>query len=521
MHSLYPDRILCCFSVAMVGTASKGISYLSGDADYIRKREMRRQKSRALKGGIVEGIVEGGENVFSGFKSGFTGLLTKPIREAQKDGLEGFIRGVGMGLVGAAVKPVLGLADGITSVASGVQNQVDVPDEYTIRRPARALESCQSDSTKLAVGPVTLDGAHARDFIIKRAESHGYRDSFLGFLSLNDETRESVILSEIYIFWRRPHNLWGRTWANISHCVLTTVGVCIVLYAGKDGQYQLVDIPCPRRSIAVRLYTLIVQNSERMGYPALTLPVDKAIEALGHDESFGTLASYDSKESLENVSPRDRPPPPPIVVTSPIPDGGIPKVLKKIFNSTISLKGELDGYRFGQLNNKVMQPITGPESDVLLRASASLTEYASSWRVLDERVRRVIWEWDCVHKGLSASRCCATVFINLSSRSVQLSRVQQLLGRGFALYGSEATGCDPTHRLIRPGGRCVLLLWANTPSPLDVGHLKTNVYSTAFSMTIASTQMETLCKPKEGFQVGLLEKAVAEWWSKYVVLIHS
>jgi hypothetical protein len=485
---------------------------------------MRRQRSRALKGGIVEGIVEGGENVFAGFRSGFTGLLTKPIREAQKDGLEGFIRGVGMGLVGAAVKPVLGLADGITSVASGVQNQVDVPDEYTTRRPARALESCPSDSSKLTVGPVTLDAAHARDFIIKRAETHKYQDVFLGFLSLSDETRESVILSETYFFWRRPQNLWGRTWANISHCVLTPIGVCIVLYAGNDGQYQLVDIPCSRRSIAVRLYALIEQNTERMGFPALTLPVDQAIDALGYNESLTAMMTMnpDVIDNTESNTPRGKSAPPSssVFVAAAL-DGNIPKYLKKIRQNTISLKGELDGYRFGQLNNKNMKPITGPESDVLLRADASLSEFSASWRILDEKVRRVIWEWDCVHKGMNASRCCATVLINLSSRTVQLSRVQMLLGRGFALYGSEATGFESKRRLIRSGGRCVMLLWANTPSPMDVGHIKAKIYSSSFSMTIASTQMETVCHAKEGFEVGLLEKAVAEWWSKYVVLIHS
>lgn len=292
-----------------------------------------------------------------------------------------------------------------------------------------------------------------------------------------------------------------------------------MLYAGNDGQYQLVDIPCSRRSLAVRLYALIEQNSERMGFPALTLPVDQAVDALGFNESFSVLSSFAS-DAAADISPKERPVPQ-LVVTSPSPDGNIPKFLKKIRQNTISLKGELDGYRFGQLNNKVMQPITGPESDVLLRAGASLTDYSASWRILDERVRRVIWEWDCVHKGMSVSRCCATVLINLSSRSVQLSRVQLLLGRGFALHGAEATGFDPKHRLIRPGGHCVLLIWANTPSPMDVGHLKANIYSSSFSMTIASTQMETVCKSKEGFEVGLLEKAVAEWWSKYVVLIHS
>lgn len=58
-------------TVAMVGTASKGISYLSGDAEYIRKRELRQQRSKAQRNtNILEGLAEGGGSVFSGFKSG-------------------------------------------------------------------------------------------------------------------------------------------------------------------------------------------------------------------------------------------------------------------------------------------------------------------------------------------------------------------------------------------------------------------------------------------------------------------
>ena len=53
-------------AVAIVGTASKGISHLSGDADYVRKRAMKRQQSKANRGGILEGMREGGESVLSG-----------------------------------------------------------------------------------------------------------------------------------------------------------------------------------------------------------------------------------------------------------------------------------------------------------------------------------------------------------------------------------------------------------------------------------------------------------------------
>ena len=39
-----------------------------------------------------------------------------PSFKAKKNGVQGFFRGVGLGLMGAALKPVMGVTDGLTSV---------------------------------------------------------------------------------------------------------------------------------------------------------------------------------------------------------------------------------------------------------------------------------------------------------------------------------------------------------------------------------------------------------------------
>ena len=70
-------------TVAIVGTASKGISFLSGDAEYVRKRALKRQRNRANRGGIVDGILDGSESVISGITSGMSGLVTKPFEEVR------------------------------------------------------------------------------------------------------------------------------------------------------------------------------------------------------------------------------------------------------------------------------------------------------------------------------------------------------------------------------------------------------------------------------------------------------
>lgn len=46
-----------------------------------------------------------------------SGIFTAPVSGAKKGGMGGFFKGVGKGLVGAVVKPVVGVTDSVISVA--------------------------------------------------------------------------------------------------------------------------------------------------------------------------------------------------------------------------------------------------------------------------------------------------------------------------------------------------------------------------------------------------------------------
>lgn len=46
-----------------------------------------------------------------------SGIFTNPVNEAKKGGFGGFVKGMGKGLVGAVVKPVVGVSDSVVSVA--------------------------------------------------------------------------------------------------------------------------------------------------------------------------------------------------------------------------------------------------------------------------------------------------------------------------------------------------------------------------------------------------------------------
>ena len=48
---------------------------------------------------------------YQGFYDGVTGVVMKPIKGAQEDGVEGFFKGLGKGAVGLFVRPVTGIVD--------------------------------------------------------------------------------------------------------------------------------------------------------------------------------------------------------------------------------------------------------------------------------------------------------------------------------------------------------------------------------------------------------------------------
>jgi hypothetical protein len=289
---------------------------------------------------------------------------------------------------------------------SGVSNQVGSTSVHVRVRPSRAFERSASDASDLVLVPLNLEAAFAQEFVIRRAKSNGYEDSFLSYIPL-EGTGEAMILSETYVYWRKPKSLWGRTWANISHCFFLADSVGLVLYGGET---EAVMIPCSNRGCAVRLYTALAHNAHRMGYPSHIIPVDLVTQ----------------EPSALSIAGRE-------------------DLLLRQAQAT-SLAGQLDGYRLGTANNTLLRKIIGPENDVLMRMNGRILGGYSSLAQMDESVWQLVWEWDCTHTGLQASRCCATVIVNKSLSPLQIARVQIVHGKNVLILGSQATGYEAESR---------------------------------------------------------------------------
>ena len=80
---------------------------------------------------MVEGLLQGGVGLGRGVVEGITGLVTAPLEGAQNEGLAGFFKGVGRGVVGLPTKSAAGMFDFATLAAKGIANTFELfgPDD--------------------------------------------------------------------------------------------------------------------------------------------------------------------------------------------------------------------------------------------------------------------------------------------------------------------------------------------------------------------------------------------------------
>jgi len=125
-------------------TFSKNMTVLTLDRRYAQKRD-RKDGLRGQEVNLAIGVGSGVQKLAQGFFEGVTGVVRAPMRGGQKRGFEGFAKGIGKGLLGLLVKPIIGISDGITDVMIGVKGSVEgSTGSYNLQllqqvRPRRAL----------------------------------------------------------------------------------------------------------------------------------------------------------------------------------------------------------------------------------------------------------------------------------------------------------------------------------------------------------------------------------------------
>ncbi|XP_062084056.1 uncharacterized protein LOC133790433 [Humulus lupulus] len=86
------------------------------DKKFIQSRQRQENKGIEDLGDVIR---EGGGALAKGLFRGVTGILIKPLEGEKTSGVEGFVQGVGRGLIGAATQPVSGVLDLLSKTTEG------------------------------------------------------------------------------------------------------------------------------------------------------------------------------------------------------------------------------------------------------------------------------------------------------------------------------------------------------------------------------------------------------------------
>ncbi|CAH8840545.1 unnamed protein product [Trichobilharzia szidati] len=209
----------------ITGTIGKGIAALTLDEEYKRKR--REQLARRPET-FGAGLAQGGRGLVMGVFHGFTGVVTKPVEGAKKEGVEGFFKGFGKGLVGAVTRPVSGVVDFASSSFEGIRRLADTAQEVSRVRPPRYI---RSDGIIRPYERREADGHLILRHVDKDGNSGQYlfhvpsiRGSNVLFLTTNELLIiESMdILGTFSVNWRTPlENVSGVPTVNKNGILIT------------------------------------------------------------------------------------------------------------------------------------------------------------------------------------------------------------------------------------------------------------------------------------------------------------
>ncbi|XP_036331860.1 vacuolar protein sorting-associated protein 13 [Rhagoletis pomonella] len=118
----------------ITGAMGKGLAALTFDEEYQKKRRLHMNKKPQT---FSEGIARSGKSLVMGFVDGVSGVVTKPVAGAREEGVEGFFKGVGKGMIGFVAQPTAGVVDFASGSFGAVRRAAEGQNEVSRLRAPR------------------------------------------------------------------------------------------------------------------------------------------------------------------------------------------------------------------------------------------------------------------------------------------------------------------------------------------------------------------------------------------------
>lgn len=469
---------------------NSNLAGLTADDEFLDERKAhQRMLTDAMSRGesnrdFRQSLSLAGASVARGVKSGTVGIWEQPVLYASKHGPVGFVKGVGKALVGAIVKPVVGVGDAAVLVMNHVSDATS--DKVILpkipKRLRRALPRASKDKPlSVRLSPYNDRAAKAQQ-IVTAGES--LDDVYIGHVTIPTH----LIIASDQCLWainKKTREPWSVSWEEISHFGRQENDKMRITVFGQTG---------------LRSYVFEVDDSAQFAqfYKLLAIQANK----MGNGTS--NLSELDNSllhGGLENISKYEIP----------------------------GIKSRQVNHVFGSFNNsrKRLNSTIKDEIDVIEQCFGRVKKLGSNsrefFKTLDEEAWTLINSWGQVFSGLSSRRCIAASIINGTGFDIQI-KATKLVEGGSPCYSIPTKEFDAEQGVIRPGGAIIFFGWGVVPNLLQAGNVFMTIETNAFVTDLSDNKgRDTFAEAMPGYQVGFLEKSYDEtgWWAKYWLLVRK
>jgi vacuolar protein sorting-associated protein 13A/C len=248
---------------------NSNLAGLTADEDFIGERKAyRRLLTDAMSRGasrrsFSESFHLACSSVARGVQSGALGIVEQPARYASKHGPVGLLKGVGMAVIGAVLKPVVGVGDGVVLVMNHMSDATSKQRVFPKipRRLRRALPSRVAEKRNcVCLEPYDESSAKAQT-IVTGGES--VDDVYLGHVNIPSHL---IIASEqcLWAIDKVSCDPWCVSWREISHFHVVDGSVRIVVFSQTGLKTYVFQVENQKQSLDLNeLLAMQVQKMVR------------------------------------------------------------------------------------------------------------------------------------------------------------------------------------------------------------------------------------------------------------------
>ncbi|KAI9292119.1 vacuolar protein sorting-associated protein vps13 [Neoconidiobolus thromboides FSU 785] len=233
----------------ITGSLGKGLAEVTMDKAFIDRRRLNKTRNKPKH--ALYGVAQGANSLGSSVASGISGVVLQPIEGAERDGVSGFFRGVGKGLVGVVAKPMVGAFDLVSNVAEGIRNTTTVFDTDSIDR-IRLPRYIAPDGI---LRPYSSREALGQKWLQEFKEGKYFSEKYLAHYSMKN-SQTVVMLTSNRVLQIKVRNLsldWELPFSELQS--VQTDGNSITFISKFGGKRPFIEIPeqSSRRWFASRI----------------------------------------------------------------------------------------------------------------------------------------------------------------------------------------------------------------------------------------------------------------------------